>query len=83
VLPGSSSLRLQFDGRLNVPAMRPGSSSSLQVLEFIRVRPRLVGAGSVGDRGGDASKLLGVALDVRVGGDGKCPIEREGRRLAV
>lgn len=62
--------------------MRPGSSFSLQVLEFIRVRPSLVGPGSVGDRGGDASKLVGVATDVRAGGR-KCPIERDERIVGV
>lgn len=62
--------------------MRPGSSFSLQVFEFIRVRPRLDGPRSVGERGGDASKLAGVAANVRAGGR-KCPIERDERIVAV
>lgn len=68
---------------MEVLVERPGSSSSRQVLEFIRRGRPKAGAGFVGDAGGDASKLCDGVADGRAGGEGKCPIEREGRRLLL
>jgi hypothetical protein len=59
---------------------RPGSSSSFQVLEFIRVGLWLMWT-SVGETGGEASKTLEGAREVRTGGAGKCPIDFEERRF--
>jgi hypothetical protein len=58
----------------------PGSSSSFHVLEFIRVGLWLTWT-SVGEIGGEASKTLDGARELRTGGVGKCPIDFEERRF--
>lgn len=60
----------------------PGSSSSRQVLEFMSVRSRRGGIGSVGDSGGEASKVVEVGV-CRTGGEGKWFRDLDALRLVV